>query len=835
MKIRELLVAIKVSVEDRGAKKLADALDGIVKFAPKVEQSLAATERAAAKAAREQERAARKVEVARAKEAKAAERAAAAVEKARAREEKATVRAAERAERVVERSMSAQERAERQRVRAVEKAAADVERAKARETKAVERAIAAQERATARSVANIRQLSRQNQDKFEHLGDVRERNGATRREAAGKVGGAFGDAAGGLARGAGAFVGALAVGGGFALSKAGDMESLRARLKVLEGGEAKATETFDRIKALAQEMPSTVEEVTSALVGLRSQGLTATDEALRAHSDMASSAGKSILEWSEAVKDATTGERERLKEFGVTAKDMGDTVKFTFRGVTTEVDDNQEAVEKYLISLGKVEGVAGASAAQMATLKGVISNFEDALTNAIDEAMQTSGALEEAKGLLGDLAGGANGAATAFGTVLADGLRTVREWLSNLTAEDIKGWLDSAVTAGMAMIDMISGAVNAFMALADVAKTMSEALGLSDGAVTTLTLAFGALALAGGGLPGVFAAVAVAAAAMGTAVGNAIGGMDNEIWIIEQRIKELKLNIADMQATEAELRGELLEDAADDEEKLRLRGKGARFGREGEAAIAEAQFDAVAAANRSGFGEEFFATAEEQAGGKSIAAMGTAEQAALARAGGSAGLSGSAGRAKMRLDAARARELDRLRKSGVDTTGREAGIAANEQKARKAFTDAIRKGKTEEEAIDAAERTLLSEGKAKTGKKGGKGKKDPAQKDLLEQLGLKGPGSILEDRPSPQALTISMVVTVKLADQINVPITMPPGSTFEGTGEQAGKLVGETMSKTIMADITPVVEEMIALRFDDLGKRRGGGRVPRTARKGGPV
>lgn len=828
MKIRELLVAISVSVNDRGAKKLADALDGIVKFAPKVGESLAATERAAAKAAREHERASAKIEKAKRAEAKAAERAAAQVEKARMREEKAAIRTAEKAERAVMRSLSAQERAEHQRVREVEKAAAAVERAKAKEARAYDKAMAATQRATDRSVAEIRRLSKSNQETFDTLQYTRS---GQRKEARREVGGAAMEAGGSLARGAGAFVGGLAVAGGLALQTASEFESLRAQIKQLSGGDVdKATETFNRIKDFATKTPSSLQEVTTAFVKLRGAGLDSSEEALRSYGDTAATMGKSLDVMVEAVKDAATGEFERLKELNITAKSSGDQVTFTYNGIATTVGKTKKEIEAYLLSVGKLPGVQGAMAVQMDTLNGKWSNFKDSIATAIDTAVTSSGALDGAKGLLSDLTESAGSAATALGTVLADGLKTARQWLSSLTAEDIQGWLDTAVSAGLAMIDMIRGAVAAIQSLVEFAGQMTDALSLSDGAATTLALSFAALALAGGGLPGVFAAVAVGAAAMGTAVGNAIDGMDNQIWVIEQRIKELKSNISDMQAKETEIRDDMADDAAIWEEKARLREKGATVGREREAAAAEAQFNAIAAANQSGFGEELFATAEEQAGGKGWWTGKTAEQAALANAGGGAGLGGKAGRAKMRLDAAKSAELDRVRKAGGDVEARAAGIAAKELKARKAFTDATRKGLSEADALAAAERELLDQGKPK---KGGKGKKDPKQQDILEQLGLKGPGSILEDRPSPQSLTISTTIIIKMADKIEVPITMPPGATFESTAEEAGTLVGEKMSAKVMEIVEPVVERVMALKVEELGKMRGGGRVPRTARRGG--
>ena len=56
----------------------------------------------------------------------------------------------------------------------------------------------------------------------------------------------------------------------------------------------------------------------------------------------------------EAVADAATGEFERLKEFGIKAKNNGDTIAFTFKGTDRNRKNNAAEIESYLIKLGQV-------------------------------------------------------------------------------------------------------------------------------------------------------------------------------------------------------------------------------------------------------------------------------------------------------------------------------------------------------------------------------------------------------------------------------------------------------------------------------------------------
>lgn len=82
----------------------------------------------------------------------------------------------------------------------------------------------------------------------------------------------------------------------------------------------------------------------------------------------------------EAVADASTFEFERLKEFGIKARQQGDNVRFTFQGITTQVGKNAKEIQDYLLGIGETQ-FAGAMADQMDTLNGRTSNLGDAFDN----------------------------------------------------------------------------------------------------------------------------------------------------------------------------------------------------------------------------------------------------------------------------------------------------------------------------------------------------------------------------------------------------------------------------------------------------------------------
>lgn len=139
----------------------------------------------------------------------------------------------------------------------------------------------------------------------------------------------------------------------------------------------KATQAMKMLQQLAADTPASLKEWTEAYIKLVNRGLKPTSQELTNMGDLAASQGKSVDQLIEAILDAMTGENERLKEFGIKAAKSGETTKFTFRGVTTEVRNSEQAIKDYLLSLGQLEGVAGSMTVQMQELEGMQSNFGD--------------------------------------------------------------------------------------------------------------------------------------------------------------------------------------------------------------------------------------------------------------------------------------------------------------------------------------------------------------------------------------------------------------------------------------------------------------------------
>ncbi len=158
----------------------------------------------------------------------------------------------------------------------------------------------------------------------------------------------------------------------------GEFEKLRAVLTNTLGSQSLADSALEKIKNLAATTNFGVLELTNAYVKLANSGFEPTVKQLTALADLTNSTGKTFDQLAEAILDANTDQFIRLKEFGIKASREGDKISFLFKGVRTEVDRNSASITKYLVGLGNIPGVMGATAAIAQTVTGKISNLGDA-------------------------------------------------------------------------------------------------------------------------------------------------------------------------------------------------------------------------------------------------------------------------------------------------------------------------------------------------------------------------------------------------------------------------------------------------------------------------
>ncbi|URA07007.1 putative tail tape measure protein [Xanthomonas phage Elanor] len=186
-----------------------------------------------------------------------------------------------------------------------------------------------------------------------------------------------------------------------------EFDVLNSGLVTATGSADKAALAFEALEEFAARTPYGLQQATEGFTKLVNLGLTPSERALESYGNTASAMGKDLMQLVEAVADATTGEFERLKEFGIKAKQQGDQVSLTFRGVTTQIGNNAAEIEKYLMDLGENE-FAGAMALRADTLDGALAELGDTwdglwrsinemgVGDAIEESVRTAiAALEE--------------------------------------------------------------------------------------------------------------------------------------------------------------------------------------------------------------------------------------------------------------------------------------------------------------------------------------------------------------------------------------------------------------------------------------------------------
>lgn len=188
---------------------------------------------------------------------------------------------------------------------------------------------------------------------------------------------------------------------GKAISVSREFEILRASLKTVTGSAEAGAAAFQQIQEFAATTPFSLQQATEAYIRLKSLGLDPTKEAMTSFGNTAAAMGKDLIQFVEAIADATTGEFERLKEFGIKARSEGENVAFTFQGVTTTVKKNADEIEAYLRGIGDLQ-FAGAMAERAQTLDGALSNLSDSTAVLFDKMGQ------------GGLAGGVSAVARAF-------------------------------------------------------------------------------------------------------------------------------------------------------------------------------------------------------------------------------------------------------------------------------------------------------------------------------------------------------------------------------------------------------------------------------------
>ncbi|ALN97488.1 tape measure protein [Salmonella phage fSE1C] len=232
------------------------------------------------------------------------------------------------------------------------------------------------------------------------------------------------------------------------------LDKMSASLKTLTGSTQGAKQALSILQDFARDTPYGLEQAVEGFRKLVALGLTPSEEALRSYGNTASAMGKDLNQMIEAVADASTFEFERLKEFGIKAKQNQSDIEFTFQGTTTVVKKNAADIEQYLLNIGNVN-FAGAMADQANTLNGAIASAEDSWSQ-LKMTLATSldvGSLAEPLRYIDDLIQEIN-ARVASGEFVAE----MRMWGD--MASDVGGAIEASFDAAFGVVADALNALN---------------------------------------------------------------------------------------------------------------------------------------------------------------------------------------------------------------------------------------------------------------------------------------------------------------------------------------------------------------------------------------
>lgn len=271
---------------------------------------------------------------------------------------------------------------------------------------------------------------------------------------------------------------------------ASQFEQFEAVLTTLEGSADKARSSFGWIREFAKKTPYEVTELTEAFVRLRAYGLDPTDGTLTTLGDTSAAMGKDLMMAVEAIADATTGEFERLKEFGIKGAQKGNLARFEYTDRQGQqqfkiVDkSNRKMLQSTLTAIWN-EKYAGAMETQSRTWKGMVSNLSDLWTD-FRVSIMSSGVFDFLKQRIGGLLElvdkmKASGELQVWAKRISDGLISAFEGVWN-SRDQIKAFALDLWGAFKFVMGAVGGLRNMLIAIALVmsAPTISAIVSLAS-------------------------------------------------------------------------------------------------------------------------------------------------------------------------------------------------------------------------------------------------------------------------------------------------------------------------------------------------------------------
>ena len=216
---------------------------------------------------------------------------------------------------------------------------------------------------------------------------------------------------------------------GSIVNTARTFEDLEATLKAVTMSAEGAALSMQVIERFTAGTTFQLDSVAKSFVTLVNAGITPTSDVLTDFGNIAAAFNKDLTQMAQAVFNATTGEMEMLKQFGVKAKLEGEKIEMIFREKKTVIGRNSDEIVGYLRTIAQ-ENYATALESRLDTVSGSFSNLKDMVSlvfKAIGEAGLNEALTKTTKKLISMVQGGIAPAAKVghvFGVVI-EGLSAV--------------------------------------------------------------------------------------------------------------------------------------------------------------------------------------------------------------------------------------------------------------------------------------------------------------------------------------------------------------------------------------------------------------------------
>ena len=277
-----------------------------------------------------------------------------------------------------------------------------------------------------------------------------------------------------------ASIGAITAGTVKGFSEAFDLETYKAQLETATGSTEKAAELMKYAIDLANRTPFEGGELVEAASKFEAMGMSAEEWLTRA-GDMAGATGKDIIQSTEALIDAQSGEWERMKEFGIKGvKDMDKLVGIMDKRFAGGMEKLSKTTK------GMWSTVTGVTKNALATIVGVMS----------DGSVKAGSPLDVLRGYIQKVSDKLvewqnNGTIEKISDMVADKLGKALDFLGKAIAwvRENANWLlpvIAGVVSTFTAFNVISGVITKISALKTAFSTLSTGAKATGGIVKLL-------------------------------------------------------------------------------------------------------------------------------------------------------------------------------------------------------------------------------------------------------------------------------------------------------------------------------------------------------------